>query len=754
MKSCSSDWGETLEVSIPFLGKFHRPSSRRCCQTCTPLSWHEFYPEDNPALGFRDLSRVTETDTQFRGWLVRRVCGLVTAWGWKIPAETPRELPVRICSSRRVQSVAPSQDCGSGGDEESQRRWKDEICRILQEIQAPLSPLLLRLCHWMLPKLLCRLFLGVQLHRGQLEMLLRAARTPDVPLVFLCTHQSQLDGPLLSFLLLSRGIGVPRVTGSAWVSPRLRSLLQCLGGIFLPSGMAQTWRDRDEGLPGAVLDAYVQEVLQNRQPLVIFLEEPPSSLQLSAPARHWLLRVLRALRDGAVPDVLIVPVGISYDVAPGGVKWDGAPPQPLGIGTCLWAAFQALRRYCGCARVDFSQPFSLRDFVDNNCITLSLSRTRPEQLLLPTILGTCPPDVGNVEALGPSLETEEEILVTALGLHVLSDCSACSAITAVGITATLLLHRHEGIVLLPRPLLLHLLREFSWLLDQLLLRGRDTAFSGAVSALVVHSLKLLRPPRGWLGHPRPSVLFRLGEGVLHCLGGEAAGACAIHALLLEVLPILENPLDVTKIVLSQDELLRKILQLLQLLPPTLLGLQPCQPLDCQSLDILDKLILGGLLKEEEPEGGYGDCDVASRHFWASSCWDFSDDSDGDSEDRAPKHFYKLSEPQGFPDFLHFLCRLLSPVLWTYGRAVEFLERPPWPQPEADYVEALLEFLAEDKDGYPDRSLALSSLQSFKDMGVLEELQTPTGRLLQLSQPFQSAPNQEKLRAFIQQFLEL
>ncbi|KAJ7413448.1 hypothetical protein WISP_90596 [Willisornis vidua] len=175
---------------------------------------------------------------------------------------------------------------------------------------------------------------------------------PDVPLVFLCTHQSQLDGPLLSFLLLSQGIGVPRVTGSAWVSPRLRSLLQCLGGIFLPSGMAQTWRDRDEGLPGAVLDAYVQEVLQNRQPLVIFLEEPPSSLQLSAPARHWLLRVLRALRDGAVPDVLIVPVGISYDVAPGGVKWDGA------------------------------------DFVDNNCIRLSLSRTRPEQLLLPTILGT------------------------------------------------------------------------------------------------------------------------------------------------------------------------------------------------------------------------------------------------------------------------------------------------------------------------------------------------------------------------------
>lgn len=83
-------------------------------------------------------------------------------------------------------------------------------------------------------------------------------------------------------------------------------------------------------------------------------------------------------------------------------------------------------------------------------------------------------------------------------------------------------------------------------------------------------------------------------------------------------------------------------------------------------------------------------------------------------------------------------------------------------------------------GYPDRSLALSCLQSFKDMGVstappppqtfccplcpllsspcppqvLEELQSPSGALLQLSQPFQSASSREKLGAFIQQFTQL
>ncbi|NXA82549.1 GPAT2 acyltransferase, partial [Thryothorus ludovicianus] len=215
-----------------------------------------------------------------------------------------------------VQDAASGRDPGPAGDEESRQCRKEEICRILGEIQAPLCPLLLRLCHWLLPRLLTRLFLSVQLHRGQLEMVLRAARTPEVPLVFLCSHQSQVDGLLLSFVLLSQGVGLPRVAVGARTSPRLRSLLQRLGGIFLPPGLAQTRGDRDEGLPAAVLDAYVQEVLRSRQPLVLFLEEPAAPRGRAAPPRLWLLRLLRALRDQAVPDVLVVPVGIAYDVAP------------------------------------------------------------------------------------------------------------------------------------------------------------------------------------------------------------------------------------------------------------------------------------------------------------------------------------------------------------------------------------------------------------------------------------------------------
>ncbi|KAF1564613.1 UNVERIFIED_CONTAM: Glycerol-3-phosphate acyltransferase 2, mitochondrial, partial [Eudyptes pachyrhynchus] len=86
MKTWVCDSGQKLEIFIPFLGKY-RPFSGRCCQTCTPKSWGGFYHKHLSSLGFRDAVRVTEEDTRYRGWLVRRVCGLLAVWDWKIPAD-------------------------------------------------------------------------------------------------------------------------------------------------------------------------------------------------------------------------------------------------------------------------------------------------------------------------------------------------------------------------------------------------------------------------------------------------------------------------------------------------------------------------------------------------------------------------------------------------------------------------------------------------------------------------------------------
>ncbi|NWQ84842.1 GPAT2 acyltransferase, partial [Columbina picui] len=84
MKTWLCDSGQKLEIFIPFLGK-SRPLAGRCCQTCTPKSWDNFYQTKPSSLGFRDAVRLTEEDTRYRGWLVRRVCGVLVLWGQDVP---------------------------------------------------------------------------------------------------------------------------------------------------------------------------------------------------------------------------------------------------------------------------------------------------------------------------------------------------------------------------------------------------------------------------------------------------------------------------------------------------------------------------------------------------------------------------------------------------------------------------------------------------------------------------------------------
>ncbi|NXU55977.1 GPAT2 acyltransferase, partial [Turnix velox] len=77
---------QKLDISVPFLGMY-RPITGRCCQTCTPKSWDGFYHQHLSSLGFRNAIQMTEEDTRYRGWLVRRICGLLAVWDRKVPAD-------------------------------------------------------------------------------------------------------------------------------------------------------------------------------------------------------------------------------------------------------------------------------------------------------------------------------------------------------------------------------------------------------------------------------------------------------------------------------------------------------------------------------------------------------------------------------------------------------------------------------------------------------------------------------------------
>uniref|UniRef100_H2QID9 Glycerol-3-phosphate acyltransferase 2, mitochondrial n=2 Tax=Pan troglodytes TaxID=9598 RepID=H2QID9_PANTR len=697
----SSGFGMKLEAVTPFLGKY-RPFVGRCCQTCTPKSWESLFHRSIMDLGFCNVILVKEENTRFRGWLVRRLCYFL----WSLEQHIPpcQDVPQKIMESTGVQNLLSGRVPGGTGEGQVPDLVKKEVQRILGHIQAPPRPFLVRLFSWALLRFLNCLFLNVQLHKGQMKMVQKAAQA-GLPLVLLSTHKTLLDGILLPFMLLSQGLGVLRVAwDSRTCSPALRALLRKLGGLFLP---------------------------------------PEASLSLDSS---------EGLLARAVVQAASAPLGL----------WTGA----LAVLRSLWSCWGCSHRIC--SRVHLAQPFSLQEYIVSARSCWG-GRQTLEQLLQPIVLGQCTavPDTEKEQEWTPitgpllALKEEDQLLVRRLSCHVLSASVGSSAVMSTAIMATLLLFKHQK-----------LLGEFSWLTEEILLRGFDVGFSGQLRSLLQHSLSLLRAHVALLRIcqgdllvvPRPGPglthLAQLSAELLPVFLSEAVGACAVRGLLAGRVPP-QGPWELQGILLlSQNELYRQILLLMHLLPQDLLLLKPCQSSYCYCQEVLDRLIQCGLLVAEETPGSRPACDTGRQRLSRKLLWkpsgDFTD-SDSDDFEEAEGRYFRLSQQSHCPDFFLFLCRLLSPLLKAFAQAAAFLRQGQLPDTELGYTEQLFQFLqatAQEEGIFEcaDPKLAISAVWTFRDLGVLQQTPSPAGPRLHLSPTFASQDNQEKLEQFIRQFI--
>ncbi|XP_047299421.1 glycerol-3-phosphate acyltransferase 2, mitochondrial isoform X2 [Homo sapiens] len=689
----SSGFGMKLEAVTPFLGKY-RPFVGRCCQTCTPKSWESLFHRSITDLGFCNVILVKEENTRFRGWLVRRLCYFL----WSLEQHIPpcQDVPQKIMESTGVQNLLSGRVPGGTGEGQVPDLVKKEVQRILGHIQAPPRPFLVRLFSWALLRFLNCLFLNVQLHKGQMKMVQKAAQA-GLPLVLLSTHKTLLDGILLPFMLLSQGLGVLRVAwDSRACSPALRALLRKLGGLFLPPE-ASLSLDSSEGLLArAVVQAVIEQLLVSGQPLLIFLEEPPGALgpRLSALGQAWVGFVVQAVQVGIVPDALLVPVAVTYDLVPDAPCDIDHASAPLGLWTGALAVLRSLWSRWGCShricsRVHLAQPFSLQEYIVSARSCWG-GRQTLEQLLQPIVLGQCTavPDTEKEQEWTPitgpllALKEEDQLLVRRLSCHVLSASVGSSAVMSTAIMATLLLFKHQK-----------LLGEFSWLTEEILLRGFDVGFSGQLRSLLQHSLSLLRAHVALLRirqgdllvvpQPGPGLthLAQLSAELLPVFLSEAVGACAVRGLLAGRVPP-QGPWELQGILLlSQNELYRQILLLMHLLPQDLLLLKPCQSSYCYCQEVLDRLIQCGLLVAEETPGSRPACDTGRQRLSRKLLWkpsgDFTD-SDSDDFGEADGRYFRLSQQSHCPDFFLFLCRLLSPLLKAFAQAAAFLRQGQLP----------------------------------------------------------------------------
>ncbi|XP_028586118.1 glycerol-3-phosphate acyltransferase 1, mitochondrial isoform X1 [Podarcis muralis] len=804
-KHSSEEWGEcnsrptvfrsaTLKWKETLLGR-NRPFVGRCCYVCTPQSRDKLFNASIPSLGLRNVIYINETHTRHRGWLARRLCYVLFVQERDVhKGMFANNVTENVLKSNRVQNAiaqeASEMSAVSGSGQPDPRninKVKKQARKILQEMVANVSPALIRLTGWVLLKLFNSFFWNIQIHKGQLEMV-KAATELNLPLIFLPVHKSHIDYLLLTFILFCHNIKAPYIAaGNNLNIPIFSTLIHKLGGFFIRRKLDERPDGRKDILYRTLLYVHIQELLRQQQFLEIFLEGTRSRSGKTSCGRAGLLSVVvDALYSNATPDILIIPVGISYDrIIEGHYNSEqlGKPKKNESLWSVARGVFRMLRKNYGCVRVDFAQPFSLKEYLDGQSqkpmpmpIPLSL-----EQTLLPAVLPSRPNYVVE-EGTGAALPDSRDLsceplrrqLIANLAEHVMFTANKSCAVMSTHIVACLLLYRHRQGIDLSK-----LVEDFFSMKEEVLARDYDLGFSGNSEDVVMHAIHLLgncititntSRNNEFFITPSTSIptVFELNfysNGVLHVFFKEAIVACSLHAIQNKRHRNGINGIPPNMI--SQEQLVRKAASLCYLLSNEGTIALPCQLLCQVCHEAIEQFIQYGiLLVAEQDEQEDISPSLAEQHWEKKLPEPLSWRSDGEDEDsdfgeEQRDCYLKVSQSQEHQQYITFLQKLLGPLLEAYSSAAIFIHNFSGPVRESEYLQKLHRYLITRTEKnvavYAESAtycLAKNAVKVFKDMGVFKETKQKRDSILELSSTFLPHCNRQKLLEFILGFVVL
>ncbi|XP_001368455.1 glycerol-3-phosphate acyltransferase 1, mitochondrial [Monodelphis domestica] len=786
-RSATLKWKETLmNRKRPFVG--------RCCYVCTPQSWDKFFNPSIPSLGLRNVIYINETHTRHRGWLARRLSYVLFVQERDVhKGMFATNVAENVLNSNRVQeaieevaSELNSRDSSAQQQSKSISKVKKRAKRILQEMVANVSPAMIRLTGWVLLKLFNSFFWSVQIHKGQLEMV-KAATEMNLPLIFLPVHKSHIDYLLLTFILFCHNIKAPYIAaGNNLNIPIFSTLIHKLGGFFIRRRLDETSDGRKDTLYRALLHGHIVELLRQQQFLEIFLEGTRSRSGKTSRARAGLLSVVvDTLSTNTIPDILIIPVGISYErIIEGHYNGEqlGKPKKNESLWSVARGVCRMLRKNFGCVRVDFAQPFSLKEYLESQSQKPMPAPLSLEQALLPAILPSRPnddvADEGREATVNESRTVNDEAfrrkLIANLAEHIMFTANKSCAVMSTHIVACLLLYRHrQGIDLST------LVEDFFIMKEEVLARDFDLGFSGNSEDVVMHAIQLLgncvtitNTSRNDEFFITPSTtipsVFELNfysNGVLHVFIMEAIMACSLYAILNKRCS--GGTGSASPCMISQEQLVRKAAGLCYLLSNEGTISLPCQTFYQICHEAVGRFIQYGILVVAEQDDQEDISPGLAEQSWEKKLpeplsWR-SDEEDEDSDfgEEQRDCYLKVSQSKEHQQFLTFLQRLLGPLLEAYSSAAIFIHNFSGPISEPEYLQKLHKYLITRTERnvavYAESAtycLVKNAVKIFKDIGVFKETKQKRISILELSNTFLPQCNRQKLLEYILSFVVL
>jgi len=475
----------------------------------------------------------------------------------------------------------------------------------------------------------------------------------------------------------------------------------------------------------------MEELLRNGEFLEFFVEGGRTRSGKPLPPKAGLLSVVvDSLMTGVIEDAYIVPVSISYDRLVDGnfVREQMGEPK---VYETFWRAVVAIYRvfmgFYGAVRVDFSQPFSLREYMSvykvypksNLQASLSSSGTSlmtdslTSDKFSSTSLLTEPPSTADLchrlsdTALDCTAGTETRQLVHCLAEHVVYSCASTVSLMSTHLLALLLLTQHRQGATLGE-----LVVEFELLREEVLSREHDVGFSGETIDILLHAQQMLGSHLVAMTTD-PDTATQLDENQLKTVklvpvttlplvielsyyANTASTIFAVESVLVNVIYSLvgidewTNHRHGSHINISHNQLVNQAAHLCTILKYEFLFAPPCRSVESVLVDEIERLCNSNLLMLEqsltEEQEDNEDCQWAKRFSRNLQCgFDDSDDDTWAVQDET----YILCSDSDLMGKFWLLKHIMSPILETYYTAachLTLLQHSD--MPETEFIKSL------------------------------------------------------------------
>ncbi|CRK90929.1 CLUMA_CG004618, isoform A [Clunio marinus] len=355
----------------------------------------------------------------------------------------------------------------------------------LMQMRCTLSDKLLRLTSYVLYKLLPLFLDGVVNDPAQIEMIKEAQKKmPKTPLVFLPLHRSHLDYILITFILLNNDIQCPQVAaGDNLNIPVFGYLLRGLGAFYikrkidLPDG-------KKDYIYRSLLQAYLQESIIAGHNVEFFIEGGRTRTgKPNLPKSGILSVIIEAFIDGLIDDAILVPVSVNYEKLVDGHfvnEQMGTPKKMESFRTAVSSIWKILNDKYGLMRIDFNEPFSLKELVKSFKKRQEEEVPRPLPSARTLLTGPSVSSINGIEVVD-----KHRVLVDNIARHVVFDSSSTTCVMSTNIVAFLLLNKFRNGCTM---------RELSYALDELkqqIGNDRDFEFRGDTECVIERAVMLL-----------------------------------------------------------------------------------------------------------------------------------------------------------------------------------------------------------------------------------------------------------------------